>query len=294
MRALLDEIADVLRASPRLDAESRGSAAREARLIAAAVLDCSPGEIARRLHEPLGDAEVARIRGAALRRAKDEPLAYCVGAAPFRHLVLGVDARVLIPRPETEVVVEEALKLSAAWPGGIAIDVGTGSGAIALALATEGRFDRVIATDVSGDALDVARENARRLPVSAAPVEFRAGADLAPLDGVKARVIVSNPPYISFHEASALPASVRDWEPPTALFAGDGGMARYQALLSQAPACLEDGGWLVLETDAGRALDTKDRAVAAGYTDVRLVQDLSGRARVLVARAPHENRLGIG
>ena len=292
MRALLDEITVMLRSSTRLDAESRADAPREARLIAAAILDCTPGEIAHRISQPLAERDADRIREAALRRAQDEPLAYCVGSAPFRHLVLRVDARVLIPRPETEIVVEEALKISAAWPGGIAVDIGTGSGAIALALATEGRFDRVIATDVSSDALDVARDNTRQLGVAAAPIEFRAGSDLAPLEDVRARVIVSNPPYISFQEASALPRSVRDWEPATALFAGDGGMARYVALLSGAPRYLEPGGWLVLETDAGRALDTRALAVAEGFTDVRLVQDLSGRARVLVARMQDENRLG--
>ena len=295
MRALLDEITAILRSSARLDAESRESAPREARLIAAAILECTPGDVARRLAERSSQQVAARdeqrIRDAAHRRAKDEPLAYCVGSAPFRHLVLRVDERVLIPRPETEVVVDEALKLSAAWPGGIAVDIGTGSGAIALALASEGNFELVIATDVSADALDVARDNAQRLPATAAPVEFRAGSDLAPLDGLRARVIVSNPPYISFEEATALPASVRDWEPATALFAGAGGMARYVALLSGAPRCLEPGGWLVLETDAGRARDIESLAVSEGYSDVRLVQDLSGRARVLVARVNDESRL---
>jgi release factor glutamine methyltransferase len=284
MRALLDEITATRRASARLDGASREDAPREARLIAAAILDCSPGDIARRMDTPVSAVDAERIRTAVGRRAKDEPLAYCVGSAPFRHLVLQVDARVLIPRPETEIVVEQALKLSAAQPGGLAVDIGTGSGAIALALATEGRFDRVVATDVSNDALDVARDNASRLPATAAPIEFRAGADLAPLKGVRARVIVSNPPYISFGEAAGLPASVRDWEPATALFAPDGGMARYSALLACAPACLEAGGWLVLETDSGRAVQTEALAIAAGYSDVRLVQDLSGRARVLVAR----------
>ncbi|MEO7520632.1 MAG: peptide chain release factor N(5)-glutamine methyltransferase [Gemmatimonas sp.] len=285
MRALLDEVVATLRKSARLDADVRDDAPREARLIAAAILECAPGDIARRMAHPVERGDEERIRAAAIRRAHDEPLAYCVGSAPFRHLVLRVDARVLIPRPETEIVVGEALKLSAATPGGIAVDIGTGSGAIALALATEGRFERVIATDVSVDALDVARDNASRLPAGAAPVEFRGGADFAPVKGVRARVIVSNPPYISFREAQALPASVRDWEPAVALFASDGGMARYVALLAGAADCLEPGGWLVLETDAGRAFHTHTLAMAAGFTDVRLVQDLSGRARVMVARS---------
>lgn len=275
----------MLARSSRLDAESRADARREARLIAAGVLGCSPGDVAMRIDRTLPLTQVERMRAAAIRRAEGEPLAYCVGSAPFRHLVLAVDARVLIPRPETEILVDEVLRISDAAPGGIAIDVGTGSGAIALALASEGRFDLIIATDISLDAIEVARGNAGRLPSDAAPVEFRAGTDLAPVAGLAARVIVSNPPYISYQEAGSLPSSVRDWEPSVALFADAGGMARYDVLLQDAPRCLEPDGWLALEVDANRAGETRDRAERAGYADIRLVQDLSGRARVLLARA---------
>lgn len=285
MRELLDGIASQLASSQQLDRESRLDAKRESRLLAAAVLGWAPGEIARRVDEALSDAERERILDAAYRRARGEPLAYAVGTAPFRHLVLHVDNRVLIPRPETESVVQEALDATSDNPGGIAVDIGTGSGAIALALATEGRFDRVIATDVSVDALDVARLNAADIkpPI---PVEFRMGSDLTPLEGVRARVIVSNPPYIAYDEASALPASVRDWEPATALFAADGGMARYNAILAESPRFLEPGGLVVLELDARRAGETAERARRLGWLDIRILRDLSGRERVLVARSP--------
>ena len=286
MRALLDEIADILERGNGLDEQSRVDTRREARLLVAGVLDCAPGDVSQRDARALPHTQRDRIRSAAIRRARGEPLAYCVGAAAFRHLVLAVDARVLIPRPETEILVDEALRVAAARPGGIAVDIGTGSGAIALALASEGRFDGVIATDVSADALDVARANATRLPPGSAPVEFRAGMDLGPIEGVLARVIVSNPPYISFDEATALPASVRNWEPATALFAANGGMARYDALFAGAARCLEPGGWLVLEVDARRAQFTMTRAVQTGYVGVRIVNDLSGRERVLVAQTP--------
>ncbi len=275
----------MLERADALDDESRADARREARLLACGVLDCTPGELASRLDRPLPHTQADRIRRAASRRALGEPIAYCTGNAAFRHLVLAVDARVLIPRPETEIVVDEALRVAGAH-GGIAVDIGTGSGAIALALAMEGAFDLVIATDISADALDVARQNASLLPPDAAPVEFRAGADTTPLGNVRARVIVSNPPYISYDEAEALPSSVRDWEPATALFAADRGMARYDALLAGTPQHLEPLGWLVLEVDARRAGETRDRAVRAGFRNVRVVQDLSGRDRVLVAQAP--------
>lgn len=285
MRALLDEIGALLAASVRLDDETRADARREARLLAAAVLAWSPGDVARRIAEPLSSTQAQAVREAARRRACGEPLAYAVGSAPFRHLLLAVDPRVLIPRPETEVVVEEALRATATMPGGLAVDIGTGSGAIALALATEGRFDRVIATDISIDALAVARANAERI-APATPVEFREGADLAPLTGLRARVIVSNPPYIAYDEASALPASVRDWEPATALFAADDGMARYAVLLAGAARLLEPGGFIVLEVDARRATETAQLAQQCGWEHVRLVRDLSDRERVLVARSP--------
>ena len=282
VRVLLQEIEQRLASAVRLDAESRDDARRESRWLTSAVLDWTPGELALRLDQPLTFTAADRVRAAASRRALGEPMGYAVGSAPFRHLVLQVDARVLIPRPETEIVVEEALRALAGRPGGVAVDIGTGSGAIALALATEGAFDRVIATDVSEDALEMARRNAARVsPVI--PVEFRLGADCAPLDG-KARVIVSNPPYIAYDEAGALPSSVRDWEPATALFAAEGGLARYQALLAQSPAVLEADGVLVLEVDARRAQDTVQLAIDLGWHDVRLARDLAGRDRVLVAR----------
>ena len=298
LREVIDDVARRLAAAPALSKERDRetlaggepvTADREARWLVSAVLDVAPAVLARSV---AGDAliaapDAARVREAAERRARGEPLAYCVGTAPFRHLELHVDRRVLIPRAETEVVVGEALRLTAGHPGGVAVDIGTGSGAIALSLATEGRFERVIATDISLDALTVAAGNAERVRVThpaAAAVEFRHGADLAPLTGVRARVIVANPPYIAYEEAAALPPSVRDWEPPVALFAADGGMARYRAMLAAAPAVLEPGGWVVFEVDAQRAQDTAAMASAAGYAQVQVVRDLTGRERVVLAQ----------
>jgi release factor glutamine methyltransferase len=296
LRALLGSLQGALAAADRLEPEVRLDAAREAEQLVSAVLDWSPGELRRYLAlGPEGHSvdrptaeERTRIEAAARRRIAGEPLAYTVGTAPFRHLVLAVDARVLIPRPETEVVVEAALEVTARRPGGIAVDIGTGSGAIAISLATEGQFDQVIATDISNDALAVASANAQRLGVSDR-IHFRAGADLAPLtelprSGAQARVVVSNPPYIAYDEAAALPASVRDWEPAVALFADDRGMARYQALLAGAPAILEPGGWIVLEVDATRAAETAALARQYGYAHVALRKDLAGRDRVLLAQ----------
>jgi release factor glutamine methyltransferase len=229
-----------------------------------------------------GDVWVLACRAAA-KRARGAPFAYAVGRAAFRHLTLDVDERVLIPRQETEVLVD--LVLAAGGSGGVAVDVGTGSGAIALALASEGRFDRVVATDVSREALAVAGGNARLLaPALTARIELRHGSLLAPVRGLRARVVVSNPPYVAHHEAAALPASVRDWEPPLALFGGADGMAAIAAIVRDAPGVLEPGGLLALEVDARRASLAAELAMADGrYRDVGVRLDLAGRERFVLA-----------
>ena len=229
------------------------------------------------------DVEQA-VRLAARRLREGMPFQYAVGTAPFRHLVLRVDRRVLIPRPETELLVEMVLAMTSG--SGIVADVGTGSGAIALALAAEGAYTRVIATDVSGDALDVARLNLSAIPDNRRGlVEFRAGYLLAPLRRERVRALVSNPPYISPAEAADLPAGVRDWEPPLALFSADGGMAALRELVRGAPDVLEPGGWLALEVDSTRAGLVRDAVEHDGrYAAADIRMDLTGRARFVVAK----------
>jgi release factor glutamine methyltransferase len=285
LRALLQEIERRLNSSaPLLRDGEHGAFDREAVDIVAAIMRLTPGEVRARSETNVEHALVSRILAAADRRAAGEPLAYATESAAFRHLELFVDKRVLVPRPETEIVVEHALRVMQGRRGGVAVDIGTGSGAIALSLATEGAFERVIATDISEDALTVARQNAVQL-VPQTPVEFRIGADLAPIEGMRVCLIVSNPPYIAHDEAEALPPSVRDWEPALALFADDGGMERYNQLLAGAPDHLEPGGWLVLELDSRRAQETARRAEEQGrYRTIDVYRDLTGRERVLVAQ----------
>jgi release factor glutamine methyltransferase len=233
------------------------------------------------LDEPI----VAAIRAAGANMARGMPIQYAVGRAAFRHLTLAVDRRVLIPRPETEMLVE--LVLGLAGQGGTAADIGTGSGAIALALASEGRFDRVIATDCSPDALAVAKANLDAIPAEKrAILDFRLGDLLAPLqDAGPFRAIVSNPPYISTSEEGDLPASVRDWEPPLALFGGEDGMNAIRGIVRDAGGLLEPGGVLAIEVDARRATDAREHAETDGrYRDVEVRTDLTGRERFLVAR----------
>jgi release factor glutamine methyltransferase len=232
----------------------------------------------------LDPAVVSAIEQAAAKMVRGMPMQYAVGRAAFRYLDLKVDQRVLIPRPETEMLVE--LVLASTKPGGIAIDVGTGSGAVALALASEGRFDAVIATDISADALDVARSNLAAIPAEKRSlVEFRLGSMLEPAFGVTARAIVSNPPYISPTEEGDLPAGVRDWEPPLALFSGEDGMAAIRGIVRGAAALLEPDGLLAVEIDPRRAGRARQCAETdSRYRDVEIRADLTGRERFLVAR----------
>ena len=240
--------------------------------------------------EPMSPSDTEVAIAAAARRATGMPMEYAARCANFRHLTLHVDARVLIPRPETEVLVDLVLELTRNETGGTAVDVGTGSGAIAIALATEGTFARVIATDLSLDALAIARGNVtRHAHASAATVELRHGSLLGPVTERGLRAVVSNPPYIAFAEAGTLPAAVRDWEPPVALFSAQDGMAAAARLVRDAAALLAPHGVLALEVDARQAATIAALAVSHGaYADVRVMQDLTGRERFVVARRREE------
>lgn len=257
----------------------------EARDIVAAVLDVPRFWPTTNREALIDGTAVDEARHAAAARARGAPFAYAVGRAAFRHLTLAVDERVLIPRQETEVLVDLVLQATNGGRGTL-VDVGTGSGAIALALATEGQFDHIIATDVSLDALAVAEGNAAFLRDDLrAPVEFVHGSLLAPLAGVRVHAVVSNPPYIAFGELEELPASVRDWEPPLALLSGDQGLAATRAIIRGARSVLEPGGLLALEVDTRRASLVAESIASDGeYYDVAVHLDLTGRERFVLAR----------
>jgi release factor glutamine methyltransferase len=252
--------------SPRLDAE---------RLLAHA-LGLSRLELYTAFDRPLTEAERAVARAAVQRRGRREPLAYVLGEWGFRRLVLRTDARALVPRPETETVVERVLALVERVEEPTIVDVGTGSGAIALALAQERSDAKVTATDVSPDALALARDNATRLGLAVELVQTSL------LDGLRGPfdVVVSNPPYVHASEVEDLEPEVRDWEPREAVV--DAGQT--DELVAAACAALGAGGWLVLECHEGRAAETAAKLDAAGYAEVRITPDLTGRERVVEAK----------
>lgn len=259
---------------PRLNAE----------LLLAGVLGLKRLDLYLQFDRPLRAEELAGFRSRLKRRARHEPLQYIAGHADFRELRLKVDRRVLIPRPETEQLVGEVLARCAGREGLTALDIGTGSGAIALSLATEGPFRRVVATDLSADALAAARENLSEA-APAAPVEFRQGSLFEPVRGERFDVVVSNPPYVGEEERDSLDAEVREWEPATALFAGRGGLDVIATLAREAADHLEPGGLLALEIGAGQGREVLALLEAAdALTGVELRRDLSGRDRFVLAR----------
>jgi release factor glutamine methyltransferase len=278
--ALLGELAALL------DRAGIPDPGREARDIIAALRDAPRFWTTVNGHTVMSADERELARAAAMRRTQGAPFAYAVKSAAFRRLSLFVDERVLIPRPETEFLVEIVLELMEGRSGGTAIDVGTGSGAIALALASEGSFDRVLGGDISADALDVARANASRLEPSArSRIEFRCGSLLAPFLSERAAVIVSNPPYIADEEARELPSGVRDWEPAVALFGGADGMRIIRRIIRDARRVLEPGGWLALEVDSRRASWVVEAlSMYDCYVDISVRFDLAGRERFVLAR----------
>jgi release factor glutamine methyltransferase len=214
------------------------------------------------------------------RRASGEPLSYLTGRRDFWSLPLSVDPSVLVPRPETELLVERALALRGERPSRVA-DLGTGSGAIALALARERPSWQIIATDVSELALRVARDNARTLTLTT--VEFRLGSWFAPLAGTRWDLVLSNPPYVAADDP-LLASPPLTFEPRVALTPGPDALSSLREIIREAPAHLEREGWLLLEHGAAQAADVARALVARGFGHVRSHRDLAGHERVTEAR----------
>lgn len=220
---------------------------------------------------------------AVARRARGEPVAYLTGRRGFWTLDLEVGPAVLIPRPETELLVELALaRIPVDTPLRIA-DLGTGSGAIALALASERPHAHVLAVDASGDALAVASANAQRLGL--ANVEFRAGDWFEPLAGERFALIASNPPYIALHDPHLAQGDLR-FEPPQALASGIDGLDAIRRIVRDAPAHLAPGGWLLLEHGHDQGAAVRALLIEAGFVEVLTHQDLERRDRVTAGRRP--------
>ena len=245
----------------------------EARILMAHALQCSRVQLVIRENDALSAEQVNNISGLLLRRMQGEPIAYLTGEREFFGLSLKVTPDVLIPRPETELLVELAMeKLPQA---GRVADLGTGSGAVAIALAHTRRDAQVIATDISDAALAVARDNAEHHRVK---IQFMRSDWFGMLDGVF-DLVVSNPPYIAASDAHLSQGDLR-FEPVSALTDHANGMTALSAIIDGAPAHMKSGGWLLLEHGYDQATVVRQQLIRAGWSDVQSWKDVAGIERV--------------
>jgi release factor glutamine methyltransferase len=253
---------------------------RDAELLLCATLDLDRVGLYLNYDRPLTPSELAAFRERVGRRARREPLQHILGRTEFWSLPFFVTPAVLIPRGDTEVLVEEALKRVASHCS--ILDVGTGSGAIAISLAHELSAAAVTAVDISAEALAVAAENARENGVEG-HVRFLQ-ADLGTLPGGPYDLIVANPPYIPAEELAELMPEVRDFEPHLALNGGGDGLDCYRRLLPSAAGCLKSDGWLLLEVGCGQAPQVLELLRDNGFAERFAARDLAGIERVVGGR----------
>ena len=265
-------------ASDRLRRAGVPEPRRQALRIWAELNQAAPADALLARDSDQGPAGAARYQHAIERRASGEPLPHVTGWSGFRQLSLRSDGRALIPRPETEGLVD--LLLDRVRLGRV-VDVGTGSGCIALSLALEGSFTQVVGVDHSSDALALAGENRELV---GARVELVRGDLCAALRAGAFDALISNPPYLTVAEYAGLHPSVRDWEPAIALESGEDGLETTARLLDEGRVALRAGGWLALEVDCSRARSAAHLASSLGWEDVKIQVDLFGRERYLLAR----------
>ena len=246
-------------------------------------LDCLRFDTVRHSERPFAPEKWEPLQDLITRRNRGEPLAYLTGCTEFMSLSFAVDNRVMVPRPETEVLVERALEIistKSQRPLDVA-DIGTGCGAIVASLAHYASEIRAIATDISGEALDVARQNAVRYDV-VERIHFLQGPGLKPLTGRTFDLVVSNPPYISDADMEGLPVSVRDYEPLIALRGGPHGLNVINTLVSETPSVLRNGGVLLTEIGYGQWPAVRGLAEAQGtWSDISVHKDLAGIDRII-------------
>ena len=270
-------LGEVLRLATEHLAKTSETARLDAELLLAHALGRTRIELYTDFDRPLDEPELAAYRRLVGRRARHEPVAYILGEWGFRRLTLQVDARALIPRPETEIVVERCLERLRGLERPAVLDVGTGTGAIALAIADEHEGSRVTAIDVSADALELARANVERTghDIGLLQHDLRDGLPGGPYD-----LVVANPPYVDPADLDGLMPDVREYEPHVALV----GVEATEAIARSALGVLRPSGWLVLEVGDGQARQTLELLQSLGYGDGVITRDLTGRERVVEGR----------
>jgi release factor glutamine methyltransferase len=259
------------------------SARRDAELLLTHTLKRSRAWLMAHGDELLSDELFLSYAELLERRRRGEPIQYITGETEFYGLPFRVTPEVLIPRPETEHLVEKVIELAARFEQPRIVDVGTGSGAIAVALAHEWLSAVITAIDLSSSALAIARENAKRNEVD---LRFLDGDLLAPVAGECFEIVVSNPPYVPSGDRATLSVEVREYEPALALFAGDDGLDVYRRLIPAAFDALVPGGFVALEIGYGQSPAMRELLASAGFEQIEFVPDLQNIPRVACARRP--------
>jgi release factor glutamine methyltransferase len=277
-------ISDALHTATTLLSRASGSPRLDAELLLEHVTGLSRTNFRAHPERPLPVNAAWSFQQLVKRRMQGEPVAYIRGQQEFWSLLIEVSPAVLIPRPETELVVERALMHLDAEQATTAADLGTGSGAIALAIASERHNARVVGVDASKEALQVSVRNAARLQLH--NLTFVCGSWFEPLAGQRFDVIISNPPYVA-HDDGDLAPEVRRYEPTLALFAGRTGLEALTEIVAAAPEHLTTDGWLVLEHGWKQGAAVRDLLVRRGFAHVRSHADLEGRERVTEGRLTH-------
>ena len=274
----------VLHGTARLNSGPHPERARaDAELLLLHLLGRDKAWLMTHLDEELAGNKAALYMELLERRGKGEPIQYITGETEFYGLPFRVTRDVLIPRPETEHLVERVIALAAGFRTPRIVDVGTGSGCIAITLAHRLPQVHITATDISGPALAIAEKNANRNGVD---VRFLEGDLLAPVAGKQFEFVVSNPPYVPNADRATLSVEVRDFEPAMALFAGDDGLEVYRSLIPAAFDALNPGGFVVLEIGYGQSSAITELLTRSGFEQIELIPDLKGIPRVACARRP--------
>jgi len=268
-------------AEQRLEAARVGSPRMNAELLAMFVLGCDRVYLYAHSERPLTRNEIASYDDALSERARGVPAQYITGHQEFWGLDVIVSPAVLIPRPETEHVIETMLELARDRPANNVVDVGTGSGCIALALAKEFPQARIHATEISVEALEIARANAARHQLEDR-IQFHETDLLAGMEEGAFDYVISNPPYIGDWEVDSVEAQVRRFEPRLALFAGPSGLEMFARLIPEAHNALQPGGWLIMEI--GHRSRERVCELLKDWEEIRIANDLQGIARVVAAR----------
>jgi release factor glutamine methyltransferase len=285
IRSLISEAENQLAAGPHPERARRDAEALLLHALRTSVRGAARAWLIAHDDEAVAPDVAAGMDGLVKRRFAGEPMQYIIGEAEFYGLPFRVNRDVLIPRPETEHLVEKTIALAREFARPRIVDVGTGSGAIAIALARNLTDAQIVATDISAAALAVARENAERNGV-AERVRLVEGDLFAPVAGEQFDFVVANPPYVAGRDRDSLSVEVREYEPSQALFAGEDGLAIYRRLIPAAFALLVPSGFVALEIGYGQELAVGALLAESRFTQIEFTADLQGIPRVASARRP--------